>query len=123
MELAVQVDGLRRVGLETLRAPTATSANAVRADLPKIIRQLKITPQAEEALKTFFWGRTTDVYFTFSAPFLDAKLIVTKLMGNPTTRVEQTKANIHGKTPFSINYAIGHRPRPPGLSMLGVTLH
>ena len=114
LEFAVQVGGLRNVVLETLRALTATSANVVHADLLKIIRQLEITPQAEEALETFFWGRSNDVHFAFAAPVLNAEFIVAKLkeilMVNPMTWVEQTKAKICGKTPFNINYAFEYLP-------------
>merc|ERR1711887_46875 len=114
LEFAVQVGGLKNVVLETLRTLTATSANVVHADLLKIIRQLEITPQAEEALETFFWGRSNDVQFAFAAPILNAKFIVAKLkeilMVNPMTWVEKAKAKFCGQTPFNINYAFEYLP-------------
>merc|ERR1719341_535134 len=70
LEFAVQVGGVKNVVLETVRALSATSANVVHADLLKIIRQLEITPQAEEALETFFWGRSNDIQIAFAAPVL-----------------------------------------------------
>ena len=83
-------------------------------DLLKIIRLLEITPQAEEALETFFWGRSNDVQFAFAAPVLNAEFIVAKLkeilMTNPKTWLEKAKANICGKTPFNINYAFEYLP-------------
>merc|ERR1719462_601395 len=114
LEFAVQVGGLKNVVLETLRTLTATSANVVHADLLKIIRQLEITPKAEEALETFFWGRSNDVQFAFAAPILNAEFIVAKLkeilMVNPMTWVEKAKAKFCGQTPFNINYAFEYLP-------------
>merc|ERR1712013_827572 len=55
LEFAVQVGGLRNVILEALRSLSVSSP--VNADLVKIIRQLEITPQTEEALETLIWGR------------------------------------------------------------------
>merc|ERR1712121_568991 len=102
LEFAVQVGGLRNIVLESLRA-LSSSPNVVHADLLKVIRQLEITPQAEEALETFFWGRSNDVQFAFAAPVLNAEFIVAKLkeilMTNPMTWVEKAKANICGQTP------------------------
>merc|ERR1711970_1346004 len=98
LEFAVQVGGVKNVVLETVRALSATSANVVHADLLKIIRQLEITPQAEEALETFFWDRSNDIQIALAAPVLNAEYIVAKLkeilMVNPKTWVEKAKANI-----------------------------
>merc|ERR1712121_407232 len=114
LECAVQVGGVKNVVLETVRALRATSANVVHADLLKIIRQLEITPQAEEALETFFWGRSNDIQIAFAAPVLNAEYIVAKLkeilMVNPKTWVEKAKANICGQTPFNVNYAFEYLP-------------
>merc|ERR1719153_513877 len=113
LEFAVQVGGLRNIVLESLRT-LSSSTNVVHADLLKVIRQLEITPQAEEALETFFWGRSNDVQFAFAAPVLNAEFIVAKLkeilMTKPITWVEKAKAKICGQTHFNINYAFEYLP-------------
>ena len=114
LEFAVQVSGVKAIVMETLRTLSASSPSIIHADLLKIIRQLEITPQAEEALETFFWVRSNDVQIAFAAPVLNAEFIVAKLkeilMVNPKIWVEKAKANICGQTPFNINYAFEYLP-------------
>merc|ERR1712121_615459 len=114
LEFAVQVSGVKAIVIDTLRTLSVSSPSIIHADLLKIIRQLEITPQAEEALETFFWVRSNDVQIAFAAPVLNAEFIVAKLkeilMVNPKTWVEKAKANICGQTPFNINYAFEYLP-------------
>merc|ERR1712013_28430 len=111
-EFAVQVGGLRNVILEALRSLSVSSP--VNADLVKIIRQLEITPQTEEALETLIWGRSNDIQFAIASPMLNAEYIVAKLQEiiktNPMSLVEKAKAKVCGQTPFNVNYAFEYLP-------------
>jgi len=112
LEFAVQVGGLRNVILEALRSLSVSSP--VNADLVKIIRQLEITPQTEEALETLIWGRSNDIQFAIASPMLNAEYIVAKLQEiiktNPMSLVEKAKAKVCGQTPFNVNYAFEYLP-------------
>merc|ERR1711872_728774 len=112
LEFAVQVGGLRNVILEALRSLSVSSP--VNAALVKIIRQLEITPQTEEALETLIWGRSNDIQFAIASPMLNAEYIVAKLQEiiktNPMSLVEKAKAKVCGQTPFNVNYAFEYLP-------------
>merc|ERR1719394_901550 len=98
--------------LEALRSLSVSSP--VNADLVKIIRQLEITPQTEEALETLIWGRSNDIQFAIDSPMLNAEYIVAKLQEfiktNPMSLVEKAKAKVCGQTPFNVNYAFEYLP-------------
>merc|ERR1719204_2166541 len=89
-------------------------SSPVNADLVKIIRQLEITPQTEEALETLIWGRSNDIQFAIASPMLNAEYIVAKLQEiiktNPMSLVEKAKAKVCGQTPFNVNYAFEYLP-------------